>query len=128
MLQFPTPFASTTHNNTTSTSCDDVNARNSQLPVDQESGFMVTSSLLETARILLQKKRQALAPCSGGILLQSNCEDVAVTMRQMAEQVGFSCMTTPQSKKEDTNVTSLALPQRTRNWIVVGGQRAIGPG
>eukprot|EP00978_Attheya_sp_CCMP212_P015783 scaffold40852_cov49-Attheya_sp.AAC.2 len=137
MLQFPTPFASTTHNTTTDMSCDDVNPRNSQLPVDRESGFMVTSSLLESARMVLQKKRQALtaqndkdmtqSPGSGWILLQSNCEDVAVTMRQMAEQVGFTCMTTPRSKQEDTNVTS-SLPQRTRNWIAGGGQRAIGPG
>jgi hypothetical protein len=61
----------------------------------------------------------------GHLLLQSNCEDVAVTMRNVATNVGMTCIDAVRP------VTSLddggRLPQRTQEWIRLGGERAIGP-
>jgi SAM-dependent methyltransferase len=107
MIQFPTPFQTK-------------DTGNSQLPCDPTSGFMVSKQLLK-------RTLRVLEPLQGILLLQSNCEDVAVTMRNMAEEAGFDSICVP------SHVTSLAdsdyalrMPQRTLEWIDWGGERAVG--
>jgi hypothetical protein len=108
MIQFPTPFRLPKKTD-----------GNPQLPSDASSGFMVSLDLLQSASGILQH--------SGGyLLLQSNCEDVAVVMRDMAvNQVGMMCV------DAEFPVTRLGvgshLPQRTCEWIAMGGERPVGP-
>jgi SAM-dependent methyltransferase len=109
MVQFPTPFKlkETTGNR--------------QLPSDATSGFMVSEGLLKSAAEILN--------CSGGfLLLQSNCEDVAVTVREMAEQsASFECIPAP-SVRTAESASTLRTPERTTEWIRQGGTRAFGSG
>lgn len=111
LVQFPTPYRLP-------------NAEkegNSQLPSDETSGFMVTERLL-------QLLRKALCPTSGTLLLQSNCEDVAVFMRQIAcQQVGFECIETSDLTPCELD-PSVKIPKRTLDWIAMGGTRAEGSG
>jgi SAM-dependent methyltransferase len=116
MIQFPTPFR-----RESSIGLDG----NSQLPSDhRSSGFMVSEKLLTSARDILAQSK-------GYLLLQSNCEDVAVRMRQMAEAVGMECVEAGQPAPAtivalDGDVET--LPLRTQEWIAAGGARALGKG
>ncbi len=113
MIQFPTPFR-----------LQNKNTGNSQLPASQAEGFMVTENLLGTIR-------SSLHPTKGKLLLQSNCEDVAVWMRNLAsKQVGFAIVE-DDNKENDSNCSASTvqrLPQRTAEWISMGGERAEGKG
>ena len=114
MIQFPTPYRLVSDN--------DKRIGNSQLPSDSQSGFMVSDSLLaQVARILSQS--------GGKLLVQSNCEDVAVTIRRRATtQYGMACVDV---RQEVTSRNMDHVQQQTlRNieWIKMGGERAIGPG
>ena len=111
MIQFPTPFQ-----------IKDVG--NSQLPSDSESGFMVSKAVLGSAASLLERS-------NGYLLLQSNCEDVAVTMRQTAQDsFGFECVNgaSLSVKSLGDSRSSSRTPQRTLEWIKQEGKRAIGYG
>jgi SAM-dependent methyltransferase len=121
LIQFPTPFrlakTTTDHHHGGSGG----GGGNKQLPSDasSSSGFMVSLDLLRTAADILKQS-------GGSLLLQSNCEDVAVAMRDMAvEQVGMVCV------DADYPVEQLGvgtdLPQRTQEWMAHGGARPIGP-
>lgn len=113
MIQFPTPYR-------LATSSDSQWAGNSQLPSDFQTGFMVSDSLLaQVARILKQS--------GGKLLVQSNCEDVAVTIRQrVIAQYGMQCANVPQEVASMDHVKYQTL--RSTEWIRIGGERAIGPG
>jgi SAM-dependent methyltransferase len=108
MIQFPTPFRLAEK--------DDGNA---QLPSDASSGFMVSLELLRKASHILRK--------SGGfLLLQSNCEDVAVEMRRMAmDEIGMTCLNVPFPVVYPAIGNN--IPQRTLKWVEQGGARAAGP-
>jgi len=112
MIQFPTPFQLK-------------DTGNPQLPSDIEAGFMVSNELLKKTNTVLEH--------SGGfLLLQSNCEDVAVTMRETAEHsAGLASVGVPSSVKflpvSDSDVIS-RTPQRTLDWIQMGGRRPVGDG
>jgi hypothetical protein len=111
MIQFPTPFGVKEYGNP-------------QLPCNSEHGFMVTKELLAVSKRLLE--------CSHGkLLLQSNCEDVGVMMRDMAEnEAEFEIVNMPspvQAFSEDSD-GSLRIPQRSSDWIQSGGKRAKGKG
>lgn len=81
---------------------------------------------------LLRLIHSSLHPQNGHLLLQSNCEDVAVWMKNMACQtVGFAAV------EEDVDSAVLSsgspaveprLPQRTTDYVESGGERATGPG
>jgi SAM-dependent methyltransferase len=107
MIQFPTPYLLSN-----STSGNSVrNSGNSQLPPSPNDGFMVSSKLLT----LVQKALCIRDNTDGRLLLQSNCEDVAVYMRQTAmEHGGYIGMDAldPLVEPETEN-----LPQRTLNWL-----------
>lgn len=105
LISFPSPFL---YQGTTS--------GNQQLPLDASTDFMVNKPLLRSAARLLQRSK-------GKLLLQSNCEDVAVSMRDMAVQIGMKCIDMP-SPVTETDPSDWTL--RTQQWITAGGTRAIG--
>lgn len=112
MIQFPTPYR--LDNGTKS-------AYNTQLPVDANAGFMVCDSLLAKIKGILSRS-------GGKMLVQSNCEDVAVTIRHRAiAQFGMKCMDLPHQQRL-SNVDESQQTQRNLQWIQQGGDRAVGPG
>lgn len=117
MIQFPTPFRLAVEKD-----LQDGSNGNSQLPTDADSGFMVTKHLLKSLSEVLQAS-------SGKLLLQSNCEDVAVFIKNMAciELGTYSCM---QTREWVGNIDKVdgRLPKRTQMWIKSGiRDRAQGP-
>lgn len=112
MIQFPTPYR---------LQFKDA-AGNSQLPSDPSSGFMVSQTLLQNAARLVQ------GTPSGQILLQSNCEDVAVTMKNMASSAAnLACVPVPDPVTTARETLDHGrTPLRTKEWIRRGGERAIG--
>ena len=111
MIQFPTPYQ-----------LKDVGG-NRQLPSDPESGFMVSENLLKACMRILKRSK-------GFLLLQSNCEDVAVTIRAMAESAArFDSVAVPLCVTDTSkSASSLRIPQRTLDWIQLRGKRAVGDG
>jgi SAM-dependent methyltransferase len=148
LIQFPTPyrlpssldFDSHERNGTSldGTKLQEPRRGNTQLPASVRSGgFMVTTSLLCKVRELLQRDVSRsfgngweMSP--GDLVLQSNCEDVAIFMRNIAcDEVGF-VMALESSGLHDfvepAASVSLQPTQRTLNWIAMGGNRATGTG
>lgn len=83
---------------------------NSQLPSDAKSGFMVTERLLEMTHSVLKKY-------NGKLLIQSNCEDVAIEIQKMAIQsVGFQTNYVSQSMVLNGN-NDVQITKRTEDWI-----------
>jgi hypothetical protein len=126
LLQFPTPYRLQPPSDSAGTM--EQQRGNSQLPSNETSGFMVTSQLLGLIH-------DALHPSDGTLLIQSNCEDVAVFMRQTAcDQVGFECVESDTNEGEvETELESMSvgmsrIPKRTLDWISMGGERAEGRG
>lgn len=126
MLQFPTPYRfQNATDDEDADGCDSGDGStpsvarkgfNSQLPEGAASDdFMVTEKLL--SRIY-----EVLSKYNGQLLVQSNCEDVAVHMRNVATNTGGF-----QSVAFSDPVVSLgAVTQRAQNWVAMGGERAIG--
>lgn len=119
LVQFPTPFRLAVSRS---------GMGNSQLPSDFTDGFMVTKALLQLVRDALCKGDTAK---HGNLLLQSNCEDVAVWMQHTAcEDVGFQAVAdfdVPEESNEH-EVTVKRIPKRTLDWIAMGGKCAEGEG
>ena len=120
MIQFPTPFKFKAdeadeplydHYRTSV-----IHQGNQQLPSDAFSGFMVTNRLLKSIRSVLTE--------DGCILIQSNVEDVAVYMKNLAEEVGFQPLNSPNPVKKLSS--SGELPKRTLKWMKLGMKRAEG--
>lgn len=111
MIQFPTPYRL---DNGTKT------AYNTQLPVDASTGFMVSDALLA-------KIKGVLSHSGGKLLVQSNCEDVAVTIRHRAiTQFGMNSIALPH-QQQISNLDESQQTQRNLQWIQQGGDRAVGP-
>ena len=128
MIQFPTPFSfqeddddnSSKKNGQNNEILNSVvlNSGNQQLPKSAYHGFMVTKHLLDLVN-------RASNDSDGKLLIQSNCEDVAVLMKNIAiEQSGFQTLDVPKCvvKFDD----KIAVPKRTKKWIGLGGERAEG--
>ena len=112
MIQFPTPYRFNQKGEGSNS--------NQQLPDDISSGFMVTPRLI-------QKISKVLAKKGGKLLFQTNCEDVAVTIRHMVEKdTPLTCVSVYPSLEKAA--IGKDLPQRTRDWIQAGGERAVGQG
>jgi len=124
MIQFPTPFRFHPEQNYNAHDISFAknniidNKGNSQLPIDSSSGFMVTTELLERAYL-------ALKSSCGMLLLQSNCEDVAVQMKNIARQAGFASVEVHDSVHE-VQLKKQKVTRRTEKWICLGGERAVG--
>ena len=149
LIQFPTPFRlekrlpSDRQNNDSDddggghiTTPPEEFRGNQQLPASVTDGFMVSSDLLTTTK-------RALNPLTGKLLVQSNCEDVAVWIRETAcaeagfEAVGgdaleaFSCTARHEDSDavvDETDRYVTTPTKRTLDWIAMGGMRAEGPG
>jgi hypothetical protein len=122
LIQFPTPYQLKPANAESETN------GNSQLPTSARDGFMVTEKLLQLVH-------QSLSETNGRLLIQSNCEDVAVYMRDVAStSVGFAVenidrdILQSQSETFPSLNTAQRIPQRTADWIAMGGERAEGSG
>ena len=116
-----------------------VGSGNTQLPQSiRNGGFMVTSELLQKVSKLLLVSHQeqhdrgsstaTMIPYHPDFIFQSNCEDVAVLMRNMAcKEAGFiintEWMEAGDSDHDDSDddepqkLDSLQPTQRTLNWI-----------
>jgi hypothetical protein len=82
---------------------------------------MVTENLLEIIR-------SSLHPTKGKLLLQSNCEDVAVWMRNLAcRKVGFIAVDDDAPARSSAPIHQ-RIPQRTLDWIALDGERTEGRG
>lgn len=116
MIQFPTPYRYTEIDEDSESSV--VKGYNAQLPEDSEAGcFMVTEKLLCLIQEILSRGEE-----SGMLLVQSNCEDVAVRMKSIAEtRAGFDSVEFANSRASLDAVT-----QRAQRWVANGGNRAIG--
>jgi SAM-dependent methyltransferase len=123
MVQFPTPYRLIpTPAGTVLSDEDLLKGGNSQLPTSADDGFMVTSNLLKLAADVLQGSD---GKPSGKLILQSNCEDVAVTMRDVAiNQAGFEIV----RLENEVEAVQGTPTKRTMNWIEMDGKRAEGPG
>ena len=111
-VQFPTPFRLQKAMG---------KGYNSQLPRDAASGgFMVTENLLSEIHGALSK--------TGKLLIQSNCEDVAVFMMNTAVQKnGFNpLMFSHTMTTRNIRELGLNIPKRALDWQNGGGERAIG--
>lgn len=119
LIQFPTPYRLPDSLNYTST--EFMTNGNSQLPVSADDGFMVTKELLREIANLLDKKGSP----SARLIVQSNCEDVAVFIRELAcNEIGY----TVKEPETDLHYVREAPTQRTLKWVSLGGQRAEGCG
>lgn len=123
MLQFPTPFRLARPLESSSRT-EDVQSKggNSQLPTSVTDGFMVTPTLLKLAADLLKRHDSTQ---SGKLILQSNCEDVAVWMRNTATSKSGLQVESLENHVERIEDTPT---RRTLDWIAMGGARAEGPG
>ena len=127
LIQFPTPYRLNVLD-----SIDKDNEAlpingNSQLPSDVANGFMVTKRLLGLIHECLSQNEP------GKLLIQSNCEDVAVFMRNIACSIaGFECVESDvQSELLNQNQSFseyARIPKRTLDWVSIGGERAKGEG
>jgi SAM-dependent methyltransferase len=115
LVQFPTPYRLP---KVLSGGVNDSRG-NAQLPADTQNGFMVTTSLLRLIH-------QALWGTNGKLLLQSNCEDVAIWMKQTATvTVGFQPMDCSTYEIKGIKVP-ISMTKRTLDWIEMDGERAEG--
>jgi tRNA G46 methylase TrmB len=114
LIQFPTPYRLLPVNG------GDSYKGNSQLPKNKEDGFMVSSDLLKKVAAALRKSR-------GTLLLQSNCEDVALYMYQAAVQhANMQGVLSENPRRSMLAETT----QRTQTWLAQQGtelDRACGP-
>jgi hypothetical protein len=110
MIQFPTPFRFK----------DDVSSSgrgfNSQLPDGATSNdFMVTENLLSRIHDVLSESK-------GQLLIQSNCEDIAIHIRNVAtKKVGFKSRLVSHPL-----LTLVPATQRAERWVAAKGERPIG--
>jgi SAM-dependent methyltransferase len=123
MIQFPTPFSfqqdESGENNKEEVLNSVVNQGNKQLPSSAYSGFMVT-------KVLLDLIYSAVEGSGGKLLLQSNCEDVAVLMKNIAvKEAGFQTVDV-KNHTSHLNDKKTGLTKRTEKWIAMGGERAEG--
>ena len=87
---------------------------------------MVSPMLLKLIHQVLSKPGGDNHHVPGRLMLQSNCEDVALWMKDTAiTACGFRAL--PMEHPVEKAVDSADLPQRTLSWIEMGGPRAVGP-
>jgi SAM-dependent methyltransferase len=118
MIQFPTPYRLQNNKNIDLSDSPLKSDGNPHLPPDFNS-FMLSDSLLAKTSTLLSR-------AGGKLLIQSNCEDVAVSIRHRAvSQHGMKIVDVPDSVlgTKDWQPTL-----RDLEWIRMGGERAVGPG
>jgi len=134
MVQFPTPFRFQNVNDDDDEDEDEdeddetgkesvvQRGYNVQLPTDAKAGFMVSENLLSQIQKVISKS-------NGMLLLQSNCEDVAVHMRNTAiEKCGFHSHDASYPVVTSLDASTANMPKRALDYINMGGERAMGSG
>jgi SAM-dependent methyltransferase len=109
MIQFPTPYRLS----------EGSRRGNLQLPLSgDDSNFMISKPLMSMIASLLKRS-------NGKLVIQSNCEDLALYLRDLAMSFGLSCVSAnrPLLQLRDSGYR---LTKRTEEWIHSGGSRAIG--
>lgn len=129
LVNFPTPFAESSSEEL----AEEEGSGNSQLPRSINSdAFMANQVMLENARECLLARGGR-----GTLLIQSNVEDVAVSLRSMAETQGWEAVSDgslgphvlePSHESKLAEGSSQWLPRRQLRHAERGGQRAVGPG
>lgn len=114
MIQFPTPYKFQYDVNEELSSSVAKRGFNSQLPSSASDNFMVSENLVKQIYNMLSEN-------NGKLLIQSNCEDVSVYMRNLARKAGFRSIPFADSVKELDAVT-----ERAKKWVECGGERPIG--
>ncbi|GAX19968.1 hypothetical protein FisN_1Lh558 [Fistulifera solaris] len=112
LVQFPTPYR-LVHED----------YGNSQLPSGVESGFMIDSSVMDQIATILQKS--SVGNLKARLLFKTNCEDVALTVRNLANAKGLRCIQTDRCRTIQ-QLDGMRPSQRTQKWIEMGGDRAAG--
>ena len=135
LIQFPSPYRLPVGGEESSF----LSSGNSQLPTDTKSGFMITNDLMmQIVRILTKSQ--------GHLLIQSNCEDVAIHLQKLAKDCGMqnivldppnSSSTAKTTAKQDKDVQTPSnhhdnnnngmeerLTERTRRWLELLGDDA----
>lgn len=133
LLQFPTPYRLLlSDSDSAAATPTPPPLGNMQLPDGEESeGFMASPTVLRKIAEILKTKGNI-----GRLLVQSNCEDVAVHIRNVAVDVGLFCVPSAHPVAKSTNAGASAsndqaiVTERTKRWIEqCGGDhdcRAIG--
>lgn len=112
LVQFPTPYRLVKED-----------YGNSQLPSGVESGFMIDSSVMEQIATIL--KKSTFGGVKARMLFKTNCEDVALTVRNLANANGLRCIQTDTGRTVK-QLDEMRPSQRTQKWIEMGGDRAVG--
>ena len=135
LIQFPSPYRLPVGGEESSF----LSSGNSQLPTDTKSGFMITNDvMMQIVRILTKSQ--------GHLLIQSNCEDVAIHLQKLAKDCGMqnivldppnSSSTAKTTAKQDKDVQTPSnhhdnnnngmeerLTERTRRWLELLGDDA----
>jgi hypothetical protein len=112
LVQFPTPYR-LVHED----------YGNSQLPSGVESGFMIDTSVMDRIATILQKS--SVGNLKARLLFKTNCEDVALTVRNLANAKGLRCIQT-EAGRTIQQLDGMRSSQRTQKWIEMGGDRAAG--
>lgn len=122
MIQFPTPYRLASSAPNISTDEQKKIGGNSQLPESAFDGFMVTVELLRLASGILYSSAHKK---KGKLIIQSNCEDVAVWVKNLAQEEADLEMVLQTNYVKRISGTPT---KRTLNWIAMGGERAEGRG
>jgi hypothetical protein len=128
LLQFPTPYRLLADRGNDANDENGFKAMgNMQLPAHESNGFMGSSLVLGKIAELLRRQG------GGRLLVQSNCEDVAVQIQSSAMECGFTAIPMESHVSEMDNAL---LTERTRRWLQsalardgdqANHRRAIGP-
>ncbi|CAE7657279.1 unnamed protein product, partial [Symbiodinium sp. CCMP2456] len=119
LINFPTPFA-----NLDSNGSDAFSSGNSHLPRSISSDdFMANKRMIRAARDCLLKRGG-----SGMLLVQSNVEDLAVSLRDLAEADGWEAVVDGSLGPEVSKDHASWRSRRQKQHELRGGGRALGPG
>ncbi|KAL3927841.1 MAG: hypothetical protein SGBAC_012911 [Bacillariaceae sp.] len=106
---------------------------NSQLPLGpDDDNFMVSKSLMaKIAEILQQSKNNSGGENCCYFLLQTNCEDVALVLRDRAKEFGLTSVPSLKQVAANPETEGLRIPERTLEWLKLSKddevKRAVGP-
>ncbi|CAE7242621.1 unnamed protein product [Symbiodinium sp. KB8] len=119
LINFPTPFANLESNGT-----DAFSSGNSHLPRSIScDDFMANKRMIQAARDCLLKRGG-----NGMLLVQSNVEDLAVSLRDLAEADGWEAVVDGSLGPEVSKDHASWRSRRQQQHELRGGGRALGPG
>ena len=121
LINFPSPYRLSKQDRSQQNS----SAGNSQLPSSPDDSFMVSRLVMERVAALLKSSSASSTESGGFLLLQSNCEDVAIELRDLAISCGLECMSA-KHPVWNTECATIRLTNRAVEWRERGGKPAVG--